>query len=29
MAARRTFKIALHDQVAALRLLAQHYGVLG
>ena len=29
MAARRTFKIELHDKVAALRLLAQHYGVLG
>jgi hypothetical protein len=29
MAARRTFKIELHDKVAALRLLAQHYGVFG
>jgi len=29
MATRCTFKIELHDRVAALRLLAQHYGVLG
>ena len=29
MAAYRTFKIELHDKVAALRLLAQHCGVLG